>query len=262
MYRGYVKLWRKLEDSDIFKNEKALKIWIWILIKANHQERTVLFGRRKIVVNPGEFIMGLNKASEHLDLAKSTIHFWVNYLNDLQMVELKKTNKYTLIKVKNWGDYQGGETQTELQKNSKRTLKETNNNVQQCSNIKNTPIGAKQKNMYKEPTIEIDDLGEEIKHPVKPKTFGRYPARIAMHYCNLMGKTSAGRQLPASKELMLIAQREYPNESLDVLFNEIVGRIDLAKKYYTKNNVKEWNLSKVAENWNKILTVWIKEVEL
>lgn len=135
MYRGYVKLWRKLEDSDIFKNEKALKIWIWILIRANHQENTVLFGRQKIHLNKGEFIMGLNKASEHLNLAKSTIHFWVNYLKDLEMVELKKTNKYTIIKVKNWEDYQDTCTQTELQKNSKRTLKETNNNDKEC--IKN-----------------------------------------------------------------------------------------------------------------------------
>ena len=130
MYRGYVKLWRKLEDSQIFQNEKALKIWIWILIRANHKENTVLFGRQKILIHKGEFVMGLNKASEHLNLAKSTIHFWVNYLNDLGMVELKKTNKFTLIKIKNWEDYQDGETQMELQKNSKRTLKETNKNEQ------------------------------------------------------------------------------------------------------------------------------------
>jgi hypothetical protein len=128
MYRGYVKLWRKLEDSQIFQNEKALKIWIWILIRANHKENTVMFGRQKILIHKGEFIMGLNKASEHLNLAKSTIHFWVNYLKDLGKVELKKTNKYTIIKINNWEDYQETETQTELQKNSKKTLKETNKN--------------------------------------------------------------------------------------------------------------------------------------
>jgi hypothetical protein len=128
MYRGYVKLWRKLEDSQIFQNEKALKIWIWILIKANHQKNTVLFGRQKINLDKGQFIMGLNKASEHLCLAKSTIHFWINYLKDLGQVELKKTNKYTIITILNWDDYQDTETQMELKKNSNGTQKETNKN--------------------------------------------------------------------------------------------------------------------------------------
>jgi hypothetical protein len=140
MYIGYIKLWRKLEDSEIFQNEKALKIWVWLLLRASYEEKDILFGRQKIHLNKGEFIMGLNKASENLNLAKSTIHFWVNYLDHLGMVELKKTNKFTIIKIKNWDNYQGDETQTELKKNSKRTLKETNKKYKKVKNDKEDTI--------------------------------------------------------------------------------------------------------------------------
>ncbi len=131
MKNGYIKLHRKLLDSDTFKNEKLLKIWIWILLKANHKENTFLLGRQKMTVSPGEFVMGLNSATDDLNLAKSTIHYWINYLEHINKVKLKKTNKYTIITILNWSTYQ----EVELQKNSKRTLKETNNNDKNEKNI-------------------------------------------------------------------------------------------------------------------------------
>lgn len=114
-----------------------------------------------------------------------------------------------------------------------------------------TPKGDKP--MFEEPTIHLDGDGEEIKAPPKPKTFGKYPALIAKHYCELVGKRSAGRQLPASKELMQISLEDYPEFTQQEHFEEIKARIEIAFKYYKRNNVKEWNLSKVAENWNKLL---------
>lgn len=117
------------------------------------------------------------------------------------------------------------------------------------------------KPMYKEPIIQLDESGEEIQSPVQRKTFGKYPALIAKFYCELVGKTSASRQLPASKELLQIAQKDFPNDSIEEWDKEIKARIVLAKKYYEKiKKVNDWNLIKVAENWNKILKEWKPEL--
>lgn len=122
-----------------------------------------------------------------------------------------------------------------------------------------TPID---KTMYKEQTIELDEQGEIIKTKPLLETFGRSPATIAAHYCRLMGKTSAGRQLPAAKELCQLAQKEYPEETLKEWTDQIIARIDVAFKYYEKvKKVKDWNLSKVAENWDKILQEWFPETK-
>lgn len=153
MEHTWIKLYRKLLDSDIFRNEKLLKIWIWLLLRANHKDNTFLLGREPITVKRGQFVMGINKSSEVLNLAKSTIHYWVNYLNDIGKVELKKTNKYTVITIKNWDEYQG----VELKKNSKRTLKETNKNDKEC--IKNDKEG----NYSEETSQVVQEIVQEAK---------------------------------------------------------------------------------------------------
>ncbi len=123
----------EIEESTVFQNEKALKIWIWCLLRANHKSNNFLLGRKKMTVEKGQFIMGLNKASEHLNLAKSTIYYWLKFLEEEGQVELQKTNKYTLVKIKNWSEFQD----VELKKNSKKTLKETNKKDKNVKNEKN-----------------------------------------------------------------------------------------------------------------------------
>lgn len=121
----------------------------------------------------------------------------------------------------------------------------------------NTPIGAQPMKPYNESIIELDVNGDEIT-PLQEKqtTFGKYPARIATHYCQLTDKRSAARQLPAAKELLLLAQEDYPEDTAEDWYTEIINRIDIAHWHYQHNNVKEWGLGKVAENWNIILKEW------
>lgn len=97
---GWVKLHRKLIDSLVFKNEKCLKVWIWCLLKANHQENTTMLGRSKIDIPKGSFIMGSHTAKDTLEMAVSTIWYWLRFLESEGMVEIKNTNKYSLVKLK------------------------------------------------------------------------------------------------------------------------------------------------------------------
>jgi phage replication O-like protein O len=119
---------------------------------------------------------------------------------------------------------------------------------------------AKYKNMYKEPIIEIDSLGETITRQNVPEKFGKTTASIAIHYCKLTGKTSPKASLVAAKELCQIAKQEFPDETLLDWEKEIKGRIEVAKRYYDLKGIKDWGLRKVGENWNKILTEWKLEV--
>lgn len=117
-----------------------------------------------------------------------------------------------------------------------------------------------QKNMYKEEIIQLDGDGEETTEPSKKKTFGQYPQLIATYYMELVGKRGDGRfHLVAGKQLMEVAQEDFPDDSLEELFKEIKGRIDVAAKYYKSQEIKEWNLAKVVDNWDKILK-WHKKV--
>jgi hypothetical protein len=131
--QGWISLHRKIEDNPIFQNEKALKIWIWVLIRANHTETDILLGRNLIHLKVGQFVFGSDTACERLKMSKSTIHFWLNFLKLERYIERKVTNKYSIITVLNYSRYQTVERQVEYKRNAKRILSvqqnETDNNV-------------------------------------------------------------------------------------------------------------------------------------
>jgi hypothetical protein len=103
---GWIKLHRKLLESAVFGNEKALKIWVWCLLRANHKTREVLIGRQKLTIAKGQFIMGSTRAVDELSLAKATIWHWLNFLEKHGQVRLQRTTKYTIVTLLNWEEYQ------------------------------------------------------------------------------------------------------------------------------------------------------------
>lgn len=103
---GWVKLHRKTLNSSVFQNEKLLKTFVWCLLKASHKKHEFLHGRQKVSLKPGQFITGRKRAGEELDMPPSTAWFYLNLLKADRTLDIKSTNRYSLITVVNWGLYQ------------------------------------------------------------------------------------------------------------------------------------------------------------
>lgn len=129
--KSYIKLFRKLLNSPIFENEKALKIWIWCLLKATHKERLQLVGQQEVNLQKGQFVFGRKKASEELKMSESTIYKYIKLLEKLQMISVNSNNKFSVITVKKWEECQI----EELKDNNKVTTKEQQSNTNK--NVKN-----------------------------------------------------------------------------------------------------------------------------
>ena len=129
---GWIKLHRKLLESLIFDNPRALKVWVWCLLRANHKPAKVMVGHQVVHLEAGEFITGSHKASKELGIPVATLWRYLETLEELKMVERKSENKYTVLKVVNWGVYQGEENgngkQTETKRKTNGNQTETNNN--------------------------------------------------------------------------------------------------------------------------------------
>lgn len=138
MEQGWIKLHRKLLDSLVFRSEKALKIWVWCLLKVNHKDNIFMLGRNKVEVQKGQFVFGSFTAKEELDLAVSTIWYWLEFLEKEGQVEIKRTNKYSVITIKNWKDYQLVENKSETNSEAKNKQIGTNKNDKNVKNDKNT----------------------------------------------------------------------------------------------------------------------------
>ena len=131
---SYIKLFRKLLNSPIFENEKALKIWIWCLLKATHIEREQLVGQQIVKLKKGEFVFGRNKASEELKMTESTVYKYIKLLEKLQMISIKSNTKFSIVSIEKWEDYQI----EELKNNNKVTTEEQQSNTNKnVKNIKN-----------------------------------------------------------------------------------------------------------------------------
>jgi hypothetical protein len=107
--KGYVLLHRKLLDNHLFKHKPAawLKIWIFILLRADWRESLFRPGQGKpIVVPAGSLITSLEKLGTHAALTKEHARRCLDYLERTQSVTLQRTHHWTMITVVNWASCQ------------------------------------------------------------------------------------------------------------------------------------------------------------
>ncbi|KGR74872.1 hypothetical protein [Ureibacillus sinduriensis] len=159
---GWISLHRKLMDNPIYSNAGMLKLWVHCLLKASHAEHEQLVGNQVIKLQPGQFVTGrnalateFNKGAKKEDIVSPiTLWRWLNLFEKLEMLNIKKTTKYSVVTVINWGGYQHHEQQV----NNKRTTNEqqmnTNNNVNNVNNDNNIS-SRKQKRVYEEDSDEM-----------------------------------------------------------------------------------------------------------
>jgi hypothetical protein len=96
---GYIKLYRKLLESPIFQNEKALKVWIWCLCKATHTDHEEIVGRQIVSLKVGQFVFGRLKASEELKMNDRTVYDYMKLLEKMGNVSIKSNNKFSIVTV-------------------------------------------------------------------------------------------------------------------------------------------------------------------
>ena len=115
MQRGYIKVWRKTIDSGWLQNHKLCSFWLWCLLKASHKEYDLIVGCQKVHLMPGDFVFGLNKASEELAMSIRSIRTILAFLKTSQNLTIKTTNKFSVISIVNWDIYQQTETTNDNQ---------------------------------------------------------------------------------------------------------------------------------------------------
>ena len=133
---GWIKLHRKLLKSDVFENEKLLKMFVWCLIRASRKEREIIVGATKVNLLPGQFVTGRRKAAVELDMKESTVNSYLKRLEKMQMITLKSNNAFTIVTIDNYSVYQGELenddseiTENEQQNNTNKNVKKEKNNI-------------------------------------------------------------------------------------------------------------------------------------
>lgn len=147
---GWLKLYRSILDSAVFQDAEVLKVWIWLLCNvAFEQHDTICYGK-VIHLKPGQIATGRKKIAQCTDLNENKVYRALTALKSLGNIEIKSTNKYSIITVVNWEKYQdenGKRTANEQQTNSKTTAEEQQDNSKRTQH-KNGKKEKKEKNIY------------------------------------------------------------------------------------------------------------------
>jgi hypothetical protein len=123
---GWIKIHRKSLDSSIWKNPNVWFVWSWCLMKAQHTRIRFPFNGADFVLEKGSFVTGIQRATEELPgISPQTYRTCINYLKSTGRITTKSTNKFTIISILKWEEYQ-------QQLTSKLTSKLTNH--QQTTN--------------------------------------------------------------------------------------------------------------------------------
>lgn len=142
MELGYLKLWRKAAESEVFACPHLWRLWTWCLIRASYKSRSFPFktGRATIGVKvaAGDFIFGRNSASEVLGESPSTIWDRMKKLEKMGMLKITSNKQYSMITICNWEDYQAEHVEirqaTDRQPTGNRQPTDTNKNKENKKN--------------------------------------------------------------------------------------------------------------------------------
>lgn len=146
---GWFKLHRKITESAIFTDADLLRLWIYCLSKAAYRPTTVLIEKQIIELEPGQFVTG--RFSLHADynagvsprkkIKETTLWSWLKRLESYGNLDIKSYNKYSVVTVIKWDEYQETLT-TEPQQTDNRLTTEpqqtdTNKNLKNLKKDKN-----------------------------------------------------------------------------------------------------------------------------
>ena len=121
MNRGYVKLYRVIQDGVVFSDERLLRIFLYILLNVNHK-KGYAYG---VEILPGQMLTGRKKLAEKLNYDESLIQRNLNKLEKNKLITQKSNNRNRVLTVLNWdkfADTEKGRTTGEQLANNWRTL--------------------------------------------------------------------------------------------------------------------------------------------
>jgi hypothetical protein len=123
----WLKLHRKAIDSQVFSDPELWHVFCWCLMKANWRDGWFM-GQQ---ISPGSFATGRESAANELRITSSKWYRLIKKLETLQIISVKSNNRFSVITVEKWGQYQSKQevannqrTTDEQQMNNQRTTDE------------------------------------------------------------------------------------------------------------------------------------------
>jgi len=108
---GFITIDRVLMQHWCSSDPNFLAVWIWLLSDANWKDKKALINSRVVEIKRGQLIYGRNAFSAKCGVSISKLRKIINVLQKEGMIDQQKTNKYTIITIVKYEEYQGVDQQ-------------------------------------------------------------------------------------------------------------------------------------------------------
>ena len=127
---GWIKLHNKFLKWGWLAKSEMVSLFIYLLLTANYEDKNW----QGIVIKRGQTFVGRKKLSKTLGISQQTIRTCLTRLKATSEITTKTTNKYTVITIVKYNEYQ-----TTQQKTTTKTTKKSTNNQPTTNQQLTTP---------------------------------------------------------------------------------------------------------------------------
>lgn len=154
---GWIKLHRSLLKWEWYDDINVSRLFITLLLHANYEPSTW----RGFKIMPGQIVTGLYRLSEQSGLTVQQIRTALNKLKSTNEITIKPTNKYSIISIANWCEYQSLDDEvTNNPTNEQQTNNKQSTTSKELKEVKEDIKG--QLNLIEEPKVKKSTRGTRI----------------------------------------------------------------------------------------------------
>lgn len=231
---GWIKLHRRITEWEWFDDDKLFKLFIYLLIKANHENG----GWHGINIERGQLITSRERLANELHYSEQQVRTMLLKLQKTKEITTKSTNKYTIITICNYDNYQ-------IQTIYEQPTNEPTNNQQitsnQPTNNQQITTNKNDNNNNNENNVENIISAEKSAQRTKP-TIAKEPKKNYGEYQNVTLTDSEAQKL----------RDEFGNDALAIVQN--FSALKAMKGYKYKSDylaIRKWGASAYYETLNK-----------
>src|SRR3990167_11304541 len=142
----------------------CIKLWLHLLMAANHKKTETIFNNEKMIINRGQLICGRLQLEAELGINQHKIYRLMELLEKEQLIEQRKTNAFTIVSIVNYESYQNNEQPVSNQRATSEQPVSTSKALKNDKNDKNRA--------FTPPTHqEVSDYCISRKNTVDPDKF-------------------------------------------------------------------------------------------
>ncbi|MGA4612744.1 DNA replication protein [Enterobacter hormaechei] len=161
--KGFALLHRKIMDVPFYKDAEAAHLWVHLLLRANHEQTLVSTDVGDVICERGEFITGRNTLAMETGLTADRVKSLLRKFQNLGMITTKSNNRFTVLKVVKYDEYQSNFCPADVQPVStdNNIINNSLTNVRECAS-------AAEKPEQKKPSLSCEQV-VEVYHRVLPE---------------------------------------------------------------------------------------------